>query len=366
LGERFKKNQRKRTNVETALDKITESSNRDLKHIHTPFATILASLRADTDTTACTNDDIETPDKSIDWENMPACLDMHHGTTPTPSKKKDVFRFEKKKRQCEAFAEVIAALNLPPGATVVDFGCGSCGLTLPLAYTFPHLKFIGIDLKQMAVDLMQQRADEAGLTNVSTVCGDIGAFDEPFDLSVALHACGQASDAAIAQAVARQVPYLNAPCCVGKVKFSLNTAGRNTEYGKKGFAAVEAERSGSTFETLEYPRSNWLRSELCGIVGEGISTNDLYSNIAAAADSSDMMDDEFLSERAIQNKAKTTGSSGTITEYYRRCCSLVCLDRNMFAEEQAGYTSWTCVMKGLENSAKSDLLIGVCNNNVNA
>ena len=57
-------------------------------------------------------------------------------------------------------------LGLPDGAVVVDFGSGSCGLTLPLAFAFPTLRFVAVDLKDEALGLMTSRAEEAGLRNV--------------------------------------------------------------------------------------------------------------------------------------------------------------------------------------------------------
>ena len=74
-------------------------------------------------------------------------------------------RLERKRRQCDAFAAAIAALNLRDQTLVVDFGCGSCGLTLPLAWAFPRLRFCGVDIKKAALELMTARATAAGLTN---------------------------------------------------------------------------------------------------------------------------------------------------------------------------------------------------------
>lgn len=121
----------------------------------------------------------------------------------------------------DAFARAVAAFNLPDGTLIADFGCGSCGLTLPLAWAFPRLQFVGIDIKQTAMELMDARAIEAAMTNVRTYTGSITSFDEPIGLAIALHACGQASDEAMVHAVKHKAPYLVAPCCIGKVKFSF-------------------------------------------------------------------------------------------------------------------------------------------------
>ena len=100
----------------------------------------------------------------IDWPELPPHLSMTAGLEPGErgEKKGDAERFARKQRQCDAFAAAIAALDLPDGTVVADFGCGSCGLTLPLAWAFPRLSFIGVDLKQKALELMSSRAAAAG------------------------------------------------------------------------------------------------------------------------------------------------------------------------------------------------------------
>ena len=54
----------------------------------------------------------------------------------------------------------------PGGTRVVDFGCGSGNLLLPLAALFPRCSFVGIDMKSHAVKLAGERVEEAGLSNV--------------------------------------------------------------------------------------------------------------------------------------------------------------------------------------------------------
>jgi hypothetical protein len=44
---------------------------------------------------------------------------------------------------------------------------------------------------------------------------------QPFDVGVALHACGNATDHAIARCVAAGAAFVVSPCCIGKLKFSL-------------------------------------------------------------------------------------------------------------------------------------------------
>ena len=54
------------------------------------------------------------------------------------------------------------------GSVVVDFGCGSGALSLPLACLFQDLAFVCVDYKHESIRLLDQRTQAANLTNVST------------------------------------------------------------------------------------------------------------------------------------------------------------------------------------------------------
>lgn len=59
--------------------------------------------------------------------------------------------------------------KLTQGARVADIGCGSGGLSLLMAKTFPASSFVGFDISQFALARAQERLGEAELTNVSFV-----------------------------------------------------------------------------------------------------------------------------------------------------------------------------------------------------
>ena len=48
--------------------------------------------------------------------------------------------------------------------TIVDAGCGTGSLLLPLAHCFPSATFVGIGLKRRSLDRMLDRASSGGLT----------------------------------------------------------------------------------------------------------------------------------------------------------------------------------------------------------
>ena len=46
-----------------------------------------------------------------------------------------------------------------------------------------------------------------------------------FDIALALHACGNATDFAMALAVRQRAAYVAIPCCIGKLKFLVDHSG---------------------------------------------------------------------------------------------------------------------------------------------
>lgn len=174
-------------------------------------------------------------ERTIRWEALPPSLDpcrsarrMEPGT----------LRGERKRLTVEAFAlllhEVLpAALSLPgrgmsaaqPRAlTVVDCGCGTGNLLLPLAtLAAPGAHFVGVDLKRRSLELLAERVERSADSPAQRPpatgwLGPIDEYDGPCDAVISLHACGGASDAALELAARRRVPYVVSPCCVGKLR----------------------------------------------------------------------------------------------------------------------------------------------------
>lgn len=177
------------------------------------------------------------------------------------------------------FLFVAPFLRRKPDAVVVDFGCGGGHQSLPLAHHFPDARFVLVDAKRRSLDVARRRADAAGLANVRVVEGRIEDFDEPFDVGIALHACGAASDFAMEKCVAARAAYVVAPCCVGKIALALaedaheNTAdGDGDEADARGRVRGDGE-GGSRH--LRYPRSHAASS--------AVSTSS-YVALAKAAD----------------------------------------------------------------------------------
>jgi ubiquinone/menaquinone biosynthesis C-methylase UbiE len=66
----------------------------------------------------------------------------------------------------------------PPGATVLEAGCGVGAQTVTLARRSPGARFISVDVDPGSLGEARRRAGEAGLTNVEFRRADI--FELPF------------------------------------------------------------------------------------------------------------------------------------------------------------------------------------------
>ena len=124
-------------------------------------------------------------------------------------------RGQHKRWQIESFFLVLKRLTeaqameeRPQELRIVDFGCGSGGLILPLACLFPSCHFTGVEMKPAALAILRQRATSAGLSNVSTFAGMIESYEQPFDVGLALHACGNATDAAMIRCQQHRASYI--------------------------------------------------------------------------------------------------------------------------------------------------------------
>lgn len=104
-----------------------------------------------------------------------------------------------------------------PNPVVVDF-CGGCGhVALVIAAVFPQCRVYVVDGNKVALSIANERAKSAELRNVQTHHTTVQNFSLPFDIALALHGCGGASDAVISAAVRTRAALIVVPCCVGAI-----------------------------------------------------------------------------------------------------------------------------------------------------
>ncbi|KAF8067179.1 hypothetical protein HT031_002226 [Scenedesmus sp. PABB004] len=295
-------------------------------------------------------------------------------------------RVARKRWQVESFLAVLrplledTAAGAPgrPPPRVVDFGCGTGNLLLPLAALFPGCAFTGVDMKPAALALLRERAAAAGLRNVSAWEGMIERFDAPFDVALALHACGNATDHVLALAAERRAAFVVSPCCVGKLKFSMTggssfhsrpVAWTPSQPGdapvRRGGGAADGGSSAArpaaqagaaepgepagpaagvgadVAARLQHPRSCWLRRELPDPEAH-------FRTMARVADIAHAPADQAALGAALAARAAVADS----------CKRFVELDRCAAAAE-AGFAVGLFKVIGAEAMAKNDLLVGV-------
>ena len=288
--------------------------------------------------------------------------------------------------------------------TVVDFCCGSGWQTLPLAHYFPTVYFVLIDSKERSLNVAKERARRGGLTNVTTVLASIEDYHEPFDLGIALHACGPATDIAMKLCLLAKADCIMIPCCVGKVQQSAHYYTTNDSVGGGGGDdGDDGDAMKSTIKsTIRKSTTATEGSSMKGSSGEGGFVGDVsyprsrqgqecltrvqYDAIAKAADYFGHQDDTTttaaVDKQEVQknNPGDSRSNDGSVSSSAvsslkkvkkdwvverRLCKSIVENDRLLYMNEN-GYKCYLSTMKPISCSPKNDVIIGIYQHPQNA
>jgi SAM-dependent methyltransferase len=83
----------------------------------------------------------------------------------------------RERRNQESIALLLARLGLAGGESVLEIGCGSGALTLPLAAEVgEHGRVVAVDISEPMLGLARRRVAELGLHNVTLLLGDAQIF----------------------------------------------------------------------------------------------------------------------------------------------------------------------------------------------
>uniref|UniRef100_A0A7S1BC49 Methyltransferase domain-containing protein n=1 Tax=Corethron hystrix TaxID=216773 RepID=A0A7S1BC49_9STRA len=250
--------------------------------------------------------------------------------------------------------------DVPKEVHIVDFGGGTGCLALPLALMLPGCTVTIVDLKQKSLNYAEERSrscraetvarggsqfcpsDAGGLANLRTWAGDIQQFREPFDIGVALHACGEATDLALERCLAVGASAVVAPCCVGKLRSDRSDPNTYIRKGCGAGADLVLDEKGSSEDVRDvfYPRSTIYKSILSTYGKNGMSMARLFNALASAGDYSERQDTSSVEGR-VRRTAKM----------------LLEWDRVMWLKSH-GYDVKLCKMDPPEASPKNDIIIG--------
>lgn len=232
-------------------------------------------------------------DLSINWNEIPDGANPSAGHLPDE-------RMLRKSQQLENLA--LAVQNIAKeGDLIVDFCSGSGHLGILLAHILPKCTVILLENKEQSLLRARTRVQDMGLKNVLFFQCNLDFFIGKFDIGIALHACGIASDLVLDKCLKANAKFVLCPCCYG----SLHATDR-----------------------LVYPRSR------------------IFSGVSV---------DQYL---CIGHAADQTHEEHPLTVRGAKCMAVIDSDRGRLAEEY-GYKVTLCRLKPLTCTPKNNLLIGV-------
>jgi len=187
------------------------------------------------------------------------------------------------------------------------------------------------------------RFRRCGLSNLYSFYGPVEDFDERFDIALALHLCGEATDVGLRKAAMKDATAMVvAPCCVGKLS-------------KRALNPDVYHATGSNNATVSYPQSEMF----CQLIRGKNDTNDytttITDNIKEGKDIQAEEDWNALAKAADYSNEEEIRTSRNATR--RTAKALLEKDRQLFLEENFGYKTALTRMEPLEATPKNDILI---------
>ncbi|XP_037113859.1 glutathione S-transferase C-terminal domain-containing protein isoform X2 [Syngnathus acus] len=165
------------------------------------------------------------PDWALPWDSLPDAIN------PTEGKMSKI-RTVRKRQQLNNLVAMVTQLA-KPGDTVVDFCSGTGHMGIVLAHALPLCQVILIENKEESLIRAHGRSLELGLENIGFIQANLDYFTGPFQIGVALHACGVATDMVMEHCIQAGAAFVISPCCYGfiqnAVKFTFPRSKRFQE-----------------------------------------------------------------------------------------------------------------------------------------
>ncbi|CAH1982946.1 unnamed protein product [Acanthoscelides obtectus] len=237
---------------------------------------------------------------NFNWSKIPLEASPNGGALPEK-------RANRKCEQLENLAKAVIKMAGDKQQTIVDFCSGSGHVGILIAVLLPKCRVFLVENKEQSLSRARDRIASLGLNNVTIVQSNLDYFIGSFDIGVALHACGVATDLVVDKCLSSKAHFVVCPCCYGGIK---NCVG------------------------VSYPRSATYRD--LGI------THEDYLVLAHSAD-------------------QTHGEDNGKTKQGYFCMDLVDTDRKKYAES-CGYDVHLGKLQPTHCTNKNNLLVGIYKN----
>ncbi|XP_060519883.1 glutathione S-transferase C-terminal domain-containing protein homolog [Cylas formicarius] len=157
--------------------------------------------------------DVLSPGHSIkfNWNDIPLAANPKGGSLPQS-------RADRKCEQLESMAKAAMHIVSEKNYRIVDFCSGSGHLGILLAVLLPHCHIVLVENKERSLVRARETLSDLKLPNVTVVQSNLDYFVGTFDLGVALHACGVATDLVLQMCIRNKADFLCCPCCYGGIK----------------------------------------------------------------------------------------------------------------------------------------------------
>ncbi|NXN19866.1 GSTCD protein, partial [Indicator maculatus] len=150
------------------------------------------------------------PNWTLDWPNLPSAVNPGEG-------KMSRDRALRKQQQLNNLVAVVTKLA-KPGDVIVDFCSGGGHVGIVLAHVMPSCQVVLIENKELSLIRAKERSDELGLNNIWFIQANLDYFNGTFNIGVALHACGVATDMVIEHCIKARAAFVISPCCYGFIQ----------------------------------------------------------------------------------------------------------------------------------------------------
>lgn len=149
-------------------------------------------------------------DISLNWSSFPKELHPIEGELSS-------LRALRKCHQIENLAHAVQSIA-KSGDSIVDFCSGGGHVGIVLAHLLPDCRIILVENKEESLDRARARISSLEMKNITIYQCNLEYFRGSFEIGVALHACGVASDMVVQSCISRNASFVISPCCYGKVR----------------------------------------------------------------------------------------------------------------------------------------------------